>query len=299
MRNTLGLALPGLALGLLFFGSACRTEGDSRLLLDDLTSPTPLPDADRDGYTTSAGDCNDDDPSIHPEASEGTLDAGGHLIGDGIDNNCNGLIDDGTYGYDDDQDGYSEADGDCDDADGAVHPGILDGCDEIDNDCDGELDEDADDVFEPNDDLEEATDLGDITCTYDIYEINLDHETDVDYFTFTILDPGACGDREDAYGVTVELPTNETLDELNEPDFQPRFDFAMVLYREDEYGDLVVVAQTLSTVNDTYSISTSAGDGESLGTYYLMIGPSPSADEETDPIFCEDTTRLYVYGFSF
>lgn len=54
-------------------------------------------------------------------------------------------------GYDDDGDGYSELDGDCDDRNPDRFPGNLELCDGIDNDCDDEtvdsVDEDQDGVF--------------------------------------------------------------------------------------------------------------------------------------------------------
>ena len=44
-----------------------------------------------------------------------------------------------------DADGYTLADGDCDDVDATVHPGRREACgDEIDNNCDGLFDEDCD-----------------------------------------------------------------------------------------------------------------------------------------------------------
>lgn len=41
-------------------------------------------DADGDGYTPNDGDCNDNDPMLHPDADE---------ICDDLDNNCDGLVD--------------------------------------------------------------------------------------------------------------------------------------------------------------------------------------------------------------
>ncbi len=44
---------------------------------------------------------------------------------------------------DGDGDGYSEVDGDCDDADSSLSPGATEYCDGVDNDCDGSTDEDS------------------------------------------------------------------------------------------------------------------------------------------------------------
>ncbi len=100
-----------------------------------------------------AGDCDDRDPDAHPGAYE---------VCDGADNDCDGLVDldddsllDARTAWPDaDGDGYGDPDapiaacevptgyvteeGDCDDADPAVHPDAEESCgDGVDSDCDG------------------------------------------------------------------------------------------------------------------------------------------------------------------
>jgi len=87
---------------------------------------------DGDGYDGTAvggDDCDDEDAAVHPGAEE----APNHL-----DDNCDGVVDEGTEYGDDDGDGYAEVDGDCDDADPTVSPGASEiEYDGIDQDCDG------------------------------------------------------------------------------------------------------------------------------------------------------------------
>ena len=90
-------------------------------------------DADLDGYVTCVGDCDDTNPDINPGATE---------VCDDVDEDCDGLIDNGTECFDDDGDGFAEIDGDCVDGDAAVYPGADEVADGFDNDCDGLIDED-------------------------------------------------------------------------------------------------------------------------------------------------------------
>jgi len=117
-----------------------------------------------DGYVEIAGDCDDGDATIHPEADE---------VCDGIDNDCDDQVDDADddvrdpvtwygdgdgdgYGIDEttldaceQPSGYAADGGDCDDGDSAFHPNASeDDCtDPADYNCDGSTgyaDEDGD-----------------------------------------------------------------------------------------------------------------------------------------------------------
>ncbi len=91
-------------------------------------------DDDNDGFSEIQGDCNDDNPNIHPDAEE--------ICDDEIDNNCNGAID--LYEPDGDNDGYGPCQGDCDDGDPNVNPAATEVEDGIDNNCDEIVDDDYD-----------------------------------------------------------------------------------------------------------------------------------------------------------
>ena len=66
------------------------SDGDDADLDDSGDLPTDDPDPsevddDEDGYTESDGDCDDQDASVHPGATDGC---------DGIDTDCDGVVDD-------------------------------------------------------------------------------------------------------------------------------------------------------------------------------------------------------------
>ncbi len=153
---------------------ACGEGADSNQHKADDTAPpdcTPLtwyPDDDGDGwgaddgaveaceapsgFVDQGGDCDDDEPEVHPEAEE---------LCNGRDDDCDGLADDGVLldwypnsdgdGWGDDdswvQDCASPGDdwvnqgGDCDETNPEVHPGAEEICDGDDDDCDGRADQ--------------------------------------------------------------------------------------------------------------------------------------------------------------
>ena len=92
-------------------------------------------DNDLDGYGGEAfggDDCHDEDASVHPGATESI---------DGVDEDCDGMVDEHTAAYDDDGDGFTENGGDCDDSSASRHPGALEVVNTVDDDCDGLTDE--------------------------------------------------------------------------------------------------------------------------------------------------------------
>jgi serine protease AprX len=101
----------------------------------DLICPVdPLDvDNDADGFTENQGDCNDTNPFINPDASE--------ICGDGIDQNCNGadlICSVDPFDVDNDFDGFTENQGDCNDHDAQTYPGATEiPHDGIDQNCNG------------------------------------------------------------------------------------------------------------------------------------------------------------------
>jgi len=118
---------------------ALEIEGDG---IDNDCDGFDAADVDQDGHIgdeAGGDDCDDADVNTYPGATEQA---------DGVDNDCDGTVDEGTTLYDDDGDGFSEVEGDCDDDNSLLAPIDADGdgftlCDD---DCD-----DSDPLLTPSD----------------------------------------------------------------------------------------------------------------------------------------------------
>lgn len=95
-------------------------------------------DLDNDGYSPPQ-DCDDTNPAINPGVAE--------TCGDGIDNNCNSVTDEGCMVCtDNDLDSFFAQTGcgtavDCDDSNPSINPQAVESCDGIDNNCNDLVDE--------------------------------------------------------------------------------------------------------------------------------------------------------------
>ena len=98
---------------------------------DIIDENTNCYDDDGDGFSEDDGDCNDNNPDVHPDQNE--------IFTNGIDDNCDGIMDPSES--DQDGDGMSASAGDCNDNEATIFMGHTEIQDGLDNDCDGIVDE--------------------------------------------------------------------------------------------------------------------------------------------------------------
>ncbi len=173
------------------------------------------------------------------------------------------------FDRDDDGDGWSENEGDCDDDDAAVHPEQDDECNGMDDDCDGVYEEDAagDDIYEPNDTAWFY--LGSLADDehYSVSGI-LHNDDDDDLFSFYIDDPWY-----ESFGFEVSL-TNIPSDATYRLKLGRVADDGSFEELQSDYGsgELSLREEGETFVDDggTYGVMIDAVGGADCGRSYLL-----------------------------
>ncbi len=185
-------------------GDACDeddSDGDGIADLDDNCPSVANPDqADSDGdgigddcdsaeEDTDADGIPDMTDNCPTDSNADQADQDGDEIGDVCDDDRDG-------------DGYSEADGDCDDTDSTLNPGATEVEDGIDNDCDGTADEGTNSYDDDGDGYtEDSGDCNDASAT--VYPSATEDADDVDDDCDGVVDEGTSNnDDGDAYTET-------------------------------------------------------------------------------------------------
>lgn len=267
-------------------------------------------DGDGDGYgdgpACSTIDCNDNNASVFPGATDlcnqvdddcdTQVDEGWDLDADGwtqceddcddgassihptapeacnsLDDDCDGPVDEG---FDGDGDGWTSCAGDCNNSNPSIHPGQNDVCDGTDADCDGAIDENAaGDVFEPNNSSGGSYNIGGDDTIIDLWAtIHVGTDT-ADWYQVSTTD-----DFEflcDLFYITA------TLDSI-----PAGTDYDLYLY--DGSLTLLDYSDAVSNTNETvYWEPGCTSPGDDGGLYYLRVARWSGSS-------CSDTYHLEV-----
>ena len=249
------------------------------------------PDEDGDGFVESV-DCNDRDAAINSDAPE---------VCDGIDNNCDGFVDDDANvvdapswyldrdvdGYGDDTvvkvtcntpgGGWSLEGGDCDDTDPDAVPGGQEICNGKDDDCDGTEDEPEEaigaEVWYEDRDFDTFGDpaTGKLTCPQQVPRLSVQNGEDCDD-TDDAQYPGAAeycnNEDDDCDGATDEL--DEVLDGFD----------AWRDADDDGYGDPSTTTYVCSLPEGYSDVGGDCDDGDAV----VALGCGCTTSEEGDLI---------------
>ena len=224
-------------------------------------------DSDGDGSPDDL-DCNDNNPTIYPFATE--------IACDDIDQNCDGVDFDPDY----DGDGYGSCDDDCDDGDDQVNPGVPEVLGNgIDDDCNGQTDEqplscdvaesEANDSYVTADPMALNTSMcGTIVAPGDADVFAL---VAPDFTRITVnIDARVDGSPLDSYVRVLDSGGNELLSN----DDDPSFSF-------DSYLQFTVIAGGTFYVEVTAYLNNS---GSAAHTYELYVDSGDACDvSEVEP----------------
>ena len=255
-------------------------------------------DNDADGFA-ACEECDDGVAAVNPDADE---------LCDGVDNDCDGLIDPGealdatSYYADTDGDGFGDADylqracaqpqgyvlslTDCDDRDVAVNPDADEVCDGVDNDCDGRID--------PDDALDAETwyadgdedgygdpDVTTVACEAPSGFLDDDQDCDDDLADVNPAGFELCnGLDDDCDGVTDPDTAADVATWYNDGD-------------GDGYGDAAITSLACAAPTGTVADATDCDDGD--------VGAYPGATETCDSVDndCDGTVDVGTGALTF
>ncbi|MEK7105175.1 MAG: putative metal-binding motif-containing protein [Patescibacteria group bacterium] len=258
-------------------------------------APTVSSCAALDGYASAGGDCDDQNASVNPRATEAC---------NTIDDDCDGGVDENvipTWNLDADGDGYGGTTTyaacepppgyvgnaeDCDDTESSINPAASETCNGQDDNCDGTADEGVENVYYADGD---ADGYGDGSSTRDAcsqpagYVVNNDDCADTD----ASINPGATEVCD-----TLDNDCDGTVDEDDASD-------APTWYTDadgDGYGDPSVTDVACTMPVGYTSDSTDCDDTDSdvnRAATEICNGIDDNCDGSIDPASSADATTWY------
>ncbi len=264
-------------------------DGDGDGFGDDFDSVQQCDEPD--GYVLDAGDCEPEDPDTHPDTMERC---------DDIDNNCDGVADEGvaTFTFFEDldgdgagtpgvtvedcasPDGFSPWDDDCDDTDPAISPITDEVCDVlgVDNDCDPLTLDESTTYYGDSD----GDGWGDGSVTVFGCEIPVGY----------VLVGGDCNDRE----VTVHPGAPEVCDGLNNDCLESTPDPVTPYFAdtdEDGYGDPMSFVGLCAPIPHYVSNNNDCNDSVAA-VNPAAVEVCNSFDDDCDPTTPEPLETFYA-----
>ncbi len=254
-------------------------------------------DCDLSGYVDVAGDCDDQDVAIHPDAIE-TCNT--------FDDDCDSVVDEGDVapatwfqdldlvGYGttsatqdscEQPEGFAKSDDDCNDADATVHPYAHETCDGVDQDCDAAVDEEALDATTWHADLD-ADGFGDAaapTVSCEAPSSHVEDATDCDDTEATVH-PGAaetCDDRDEDCDSAVDEDAVDPATWYTDEDL-------------DGYGDPGRTAEACDAPSGTVEDASDCDDGEA-SVHPGAEETCDGVDQDCDGTVDEDATDFETF----